>query len=111
MLDSMSNPKRRPDHRARQVQPGPRHQAPREPTGPAQWVSRLSPPKVLERIERVRVARDKAEVELAVLIDRAVSLGIGWPDIAAKLGVTRQAARQHYQRRQRDGASRQDRVA
>ena len=111
MLDSMSKPKRRPDHRARQVQPGPRHQAPGGPTGPAQRVSRSSPPQVLERIERVRVARDKAEAELAVLIDHAVSLGIGWPEIAAKLGVTRQAARQHYRRRHRDGASRQDRVA
>ena len=31
--------------------------------------------------------------------------------LAARLGVTRQSARQHYQRRHRDGAIRQDRVA
>jgi predicted ArsR family transcriptional regulator len=71
----------------------------------------MSPPQVLERIERARAARDKAEAELVVLIDHAVSLGIGWPEIAAKLGVTRQAARQHYQRRHRDGANRQTQVA
>ena len=46
-----------------------------------------------------------------VLIDHAVSLAIGWPEIAVKLGVTRQAARQRYQRRHRDGANRQDQVA
>jgi hypothetical protein len=110
MLDSMSKSKRRPDLRAKHVQPGPRHRAPDGPTGPAQRVSRLSPPQVLERIEHARVARGKAEAELAVLIDHAVSLGIGWPEIAAKLGVTRQAARQNYQRRHREGAD-QIRVA
>ena len=47
----------------------------------------------------------------AVLIDHAVSLGIGWPEIAAQLGVTRQAARQHYQRRHRDEVGRRDQVA
>jgi hypothetical protein len=66
---------------------------------------------VLEQIERVRLAREAAEADLAVLIDRAVSLGIGWPGIAARLGVTRQAARQHYQRRHRDGVGRRDRLA
>jgi predicted ArsR family transcriptional regulator len=45
-----------------------------------------------------------------VLTEQAVSLGIGWPEIAAKLGVTRQAARQHYQRRHRDRVGPQDRV-
>ena len=66
---------------------------------------------MLERIERARLSRDQAEAELTALIDQAVGLGIRWPEIAARLGVTRQAARQHYQRRHRDGASRQDRVA
>jgi predicted transcriptional regulator len=66
---------------------------------------------VLERIERARMARDEAEAELAVLIDYAVGLHVGWPEIAAQLGVTRQAARQHYQRRHRDGTSRRDRAA
>jgi predicted ArsR family transcriptional regulator len=45
-----------------------------------------------------------------MLIERAVGLGIGWPEIAAQLGVTRQAARQHYQRRHREDAQ-QVRVA
>ena len=66
---------------------------------------------MLERIERARLAREAAEAELTVLIDHAVSLGIGWPEIAARLGVSRQAARQHYQRRHRDRVDRRDRVA
>ena len=73
-----------------------------------QQVSRMSPPQVLQRIGRTRVARQKAETELAALVDHAVELGIGWPQIAVQLGVTRQAARQHYQRRHRDSAIRQD---
>jgi predicted transcriptional regulator len=66
---------------------------------------------LLERIKRARLSRDEAEAELTALIDQAVVMGIGWPEIAARLGVTRQAARQHYQRRQRNGASRQDRAS
>ena len=58
----------------------------------------------MERIERTRAAQRKAEAELAVLVDRAVTLGVGWPQIAARLGMTKQAARQHYQRRHRDNA-------
>jgi hypothetical protein len=56
------------------------------------------------------IAREEAEAQLAMLIERAVGLGIGWPEIAAQLGVTRQAARQHYQRRHREDAQ-QVRVA
>jgi len=111
MLSTMSKSKRRLGPSVKQASPGLRHQVPSGPTGPAPRVSRLSPPQVLERIERARVARDKAEAELVVLIDYAVSLRIGWPEIAVKLGVTRQAARQHYQRRHRDGVNRQDQVA
>jgi hypothetical protein len=59
---------------------------------------------VLEKITRARIARDEAEAELAALVDHAVRLGAGWPDIARRLGVTRQAARQQYQRRHRDDA-------
>jgi hypothetical protein len=70
----------------------------------------MSPPQVLERIGRARVVQRKAEAELAALIDHAVELGVGWPDIATQLGVTRQAARQHYQRRHRDDAIREDRI-
>ena len=59
--------------------------------------------QVLEQMERTRIAQQEAEAELAVLVDHAVILGIGWPEIAARLGVTRQGARQHYQRRHHDG--------
>ena len=105
-LDSMGTSKRRSGPGIKHGQPGWQHQAPAEPTNPAQRFTRLSVAQVLERIERARLARDEAEAELAVLIDHAVGLGIGWPDIAARLGVTRQAARQHYQRRHRDGPNR-----
>jgi hypothetical protein len=81
------------------------------PPGPAEQVSGLPAAKVLERISQVRLQRDELDTELALMVDHAVSLGIGWPDIAQRLGVTRQAARQHYQRRHRHDASRQDRVA
>jgi predicted ArsR family transcriptional regulator len=76
-----------------------------------QHLLRMPPPQVLERIGRARVAQEEAEAELAALVDRAIELGIGWPQIAAQLGVTRQAARQHYQRRHRDGLVRQNRIA
>jgi predicted DNA-binding protein YlxM (UPF0122 family) len=71
----------------------------------------MSPSQVLEQIKRTRAAQQEAEVKLAVLVDHAVGRGIGWPEIAAQLGVTRQAARQHYQRRHRGCASGQDRRA
>ena len=58
---------------------------------------------VLEGIRRARVAQQEAAAELAALVDHAVGLGIGWPEIAVQLDVTRQAARQYYQRRHRDG--------
>jgi len=81
------------------------------PPGPANKVARLPAAKVLELIGRARLQRDELDAELALLIDHAVSLGIGWPDIAQCLGVSRQAARQHYQRRHRGGASRTGQVA
>jgi hypothetical protein len=68
----------------------------------------MPPLQVLERIERTRAAQRKAEAELAKLVEQAVGLGIGWPEIAARLGVTRQAARQHYKRRHRESAPVQD---
>lgn len=64
--------------------------------------------QVLDQIERTRIAQLRTEATLGKLIDQAVSLGIGWPEIAARLGVTRQAARQHYQRRHRDSLTVQD---
>jgi hypothetical protein len=48
----------------------------------AEQITRLSAAKVLERISRARLQRDELDAELALLIDHAVSLGIGWPDIA-----------------------------
>jgi predicted transcriptional regulator len=111
MLDCMGKSKRRSGPRVKQVPPRGRQQAAAEQTGSAQRVTHLSAPQVLTRIERARLARDEAEAELAVLINHAVALGIGWPEIALRLNVTRQAARQHYQRRHRDSANRHDRVA
>jgi hypothetical protein len=105
----MGRSKRQP--RARRVQPRPRHQTQAEPPAAPQRVPELSPVQVLERIERARLAREAAEADLAVLIDHAVSLGIGWPEIAARLDVSRQAARQHYQRRHHDQVGRRDQVA
>ena len=87
-------------------QPGRMRPNQREPPSSPLRVSQLSPPEVLERIKRAQVAREAAESELAVLVDHAVGLGIGWPEIAAQLGVTRQAARQNYQRRHRGDGSR-----
>jgi hypothetical protein len=83
------------------VQPGYRHRARAAPPSPAERVTRLSPAQVLERITRARLHQKELDAELAALIDHAVALGVSWPDIALRLGVTRQAARQHYQRRHR----------
>jgi hypothetical protein len=66
---------------------------------------------VLEKIARARIARDEAEAELAALIDHAVAAGIGWPQIARHLGVSRQAARQHYLRRHRGDSDRPGQAA
>jgi hypothetical protein len=88
-----------------------RARGPAAPPGPAERITRLSPAKVLERISRARLQRDELDAELALLVDHAVSLRIGWPDIAQRLGVSRQAARQHYQRRHRDGNSCTDQIA
>ena len=111
MLDSMGKSRRRSGSRVKHVQSRRQQQATAEPAGSPQRVTDLSAPLVLEQIEHARHTRDQAEAELASLIDHAVDQGIGWPEIAARLGVTRQAARQHYQRRHRDGSSHQDRVA
>jgi len=55
--------------------------------------------EILDQLRSARASLDESEAELDALVDRAVDLGIGWPEIAARLGVTRQAARQRYQRR------------
>jgi hypothetical protein len=95
----MSRARRR---KVKYVQPGYRHRARASPPGPAERIARLSPAQVLERITKAKLRQEELDVELAVLIGHAVALGISCPDIARRLGVTRQAARQHYQRRHRD---------
>jgi predicted transcriptional regulator len=102
MLECMSKSKHRSNPRAGQAKPDGRP-APAEPLGQAQQASRMSPSEVLKRIKYARIAQQEAEAQLAALVDQAVGLGIGWPEIAAQLGVSRQAARQHYQRRHSDG--------
>ena len=81
------------------------------PPGSVEQIARLSAAKVLERISQVRLQRDELDAEMTLLIDHAVNLGIRWPDIARRLGVSRQAARQHYLRRHSASAHRRDRVA
>ncbi len=78
------------------------------PTRPAERIARLSPAQVLERIGRARLQRQELDAELAILIDHAVALGIGWPQIADRLQVTRQATRQQYLRRHRVDMSQPD---
>jgi hypothetical protein len=100
MLEGVSRSRRR---LAKGIKPRPdyRVRGPAAPPSPEQRARRLSPVQVLEKITRARIQRDEAEAELAALIDHAVALGVGWPDIARRLEVSRQAARQHYQRRHR----------
>jgi hypothetical protein len=104
MLVAMGKSERQP--RVRHVRPQQRHPTAAEPASSSRRASQVTPDLVLERIERTRLALDQAEAELAELIDHAVGMGMGWPDIATRLGVTRQAARQQYHRRHR---SRRDR--
>jgi hypothetical protein len=105
-MDPVPKRKRQLSHKARQARQDQRRQASAaEPPGLAGRVSRMSAEQVLERIGRVRVVQQEAEAELALLVDHAVGLSIGWPEIASRLGVNRQGARQHYQRRHRDDAS------
>jgi hypothetical protein len=110
MLGGVSRSRRR---LAKGIKPGQNDRARglAAPVSPAERIARLPAAKVLERIIQARLQRDELDAELALQIDHAANLGIGWPDVARCLGVSRQAARQHYQRRHRDGTSRQDHVA
>ncbi|MGH3236777.1 MAG: hypothetical protein ACRDOH_26695 [Streptosporangiaceae bacterium] len=65
---------------------GYRDAAPAAQPGPAEGTGRLSLARALERIGRARLQRDELDAELGLLIDHAVSLGIGWPEIARRLG-------------------------
>ncbi len=107
----VSKSRRKPVPRARKIQPDRCDQAPASQPGPLRRATRLSDAELLEQIRQIRIERDDAEAELAMLIDAAVSQGLGWPHIASQLGVTRQAARQQYQRRHHGGASHHGHVA
>ena len=104
----MSRSKRKSASKAGRVQQGRRDQEPESQSDRPQQLARTSVPELLQRIKDVRIDREKAEDELASLIDAAVRQGIGWPLIATQLGVTRQAARQQYLRQH---PGRQDHVA
>ena len=100
MLDRMAKPKRKARQRTLQAaRPIQAQYEPLDVARPRQSPSQRSVTEMLERLKRGRSARDEAEATLDAPVDRAVDLGIGWPEIAAQLGVTRQAARQRYQRR------------
>ena len=99
IIDGMSKPRRRTTQRARQPSSRQTQHKTVDTVGSAQRSSQRSPTEILDRLKRALSARDAAEAELDAIVDRAVDLGIGWPEIAAQLGVTRQAARQRYQRR------------
>jgi hypothetical protein len=97
---------------AKGIKPRPNYRVktPAAPPSATERIARLSPAQVLERISRARLQREELEAELALLTDHAVNLGIGWPQIAVCLRVTRQAARQHYQRRHRSDVGRTSHV-
>lgn len=75
----VSKSKRKAPPRSRNVQPDRRDQAPVKQPGPAKRVTQLYDAELLEQIRQVRIERDDAEAELAMLIDAAVGQGIGWP--------------------------------
>jgi hypothetical protein len=104
ILGDVSKGRRRSGPKIRYVQPGYRFRAPAAAPGPVLRAAGLSPAQVLEKITRAGLARDQVEAELAALTDHAVSLGVSWPEIARRLGVSRQAARQDCQRRHREDA-------
>ena len=99
IIEGMSKPRRRATQKARQARSSQMAHNALNTAGSAQRPSPRAPTAILDRIKRARSARDAAEAELDAIVGRAVDLGIGWPEIAAQLGVTRQAARQRYRRR------------
>lgn len=100
MLDAMAKPRHRGSQRTRRT---PRVIRAQDELADAAHLSQppfeRSVTEMLELLKRGRSARDEAEAKLDALVDRAVDLGIGWPEIASQLGITRQAARQRYRRR------------
>jgi len=104
----MGGSKRKSARSASRAQPGSTRQGSVNQPGVSQRVARLSAHELLDQIRYVRIERDEAEAELAILVDAAVRGGLGWPQIASQLGITRQAARQQYLRRHPEGSDRQD---
>lgn len=52
-----------------------------------------------ETLRRLVARRDQLERTITCEVDRLAEAGVGWPQIAAALGVSRQAARQSALRR------------
>ena len=55
--------------------------------------------RVTDKLAALVAERRDLEQKIAMQVDSLVRYGAGWPEIAAALGVTRQAARQAYTRR------------
>lgn len=110
-VDGMGNRKRASGPKPNYGRSAPGRRPPAAPSSSEQRDGGPGAGEVLKQIKRVRLVREQADAELARLVDRAVGLGIGWPKIAAELGVTRQAARQQYQRRHPKEARRDNRAA
>lgn len=53
-------------------------------------------PHVLRLVQKHRVIRDQAEVDLESAVAASRTAGYSWTEIAATIGVTRQAAQQRY---------------
>lgn len=88
MLGDVSKSRRR---LAKRTQPRKDHQdrSPAASSSATGWIAGLSVADLLERISRARLHRDELDAELALLVDRAVNLRIGWPEIAAQPKVCR----------------------
>jgi hypothetical protein len=54
---------------------------------------------VTDKLAALVAERRDLDQKIAMQVDSLVRYGAGWPEIAAALGVTRQAARQAYGRR------------
>src|SRR6266700_730785 len=78
----MGGSKRKSARSASRAQPGSTRQGSVNQPGVSQRVARLSAHELLDQIRYVRIERDEAEAELAILVDAAVRGGLGWPQIA-----------------------------
>jgi hypothetical protein len=69
-----------------------------------------SPPE-LDRLRHLVDQARRLREDLDGELDRLAAAGVGWPAIAAVLGVSRQAVRQRHARRHGRGDGRRDRGA